>query len=65
MKLRRRLGQTFGGFLAKFPPRPKGMHWLTHLEFNLRLLDLSNKILEVEVDRSRRFFGCVPRKRSN
>lgn len=26
-KVRERLGQTKGGIFARFPPKPKGMHW--------------------------------------
>lgn len=29
-KLRERLGQTKGGILVSFPPKPKGMHWRTY-----------------------------------
>ena len=29
-KVRERLGQTKGGVLVRFPPKPKGMHWRTY-----------------------------------
>lgn len=29
-KVRKRLGQTKGGILVRFPPKPKGMHWRTY-----------------------------------
>lgn len=29
-KLRKRLGQTTGGILVRFPAKPKGMHWRTY-----------------------------------
>lgn len=29
-KVRRRLGQTKGGIVAGFPPKPEGMHWRTY-----------------------------------
>lgn len=28
-KVRERLGQTKGGIVVRFPPKPKGMHWET------------------------------------
>lgn len=41
-KVRKRLGQTKGGIVAPFPPKPKGMHWRTYR--NLKHSALLNEL---------------------
>ncbi|MDM7969484.1 MAG: hypothetical protein QUV10_07675 [Paracoccaceae bacterium] len=40
-KVRERLGQTKGGILVRFPPKPKGMHWRSYE--NIRFAALNNE----------------------
>jgi hypothetical protein len=40
--LRERLGQTEGGIVAPFPPKPKGMHWDTYCRLKWKGICLEN-----------------------
>jgi hypothetical protein len=61
-KVRERLGQTKGGILVRFPPKPKGMHWRTYEEIRLAaslneseiLLHAHADLLGVSVEQARK-----------
>ena len=44
-KVRERLGQTKGGIVARFPPKPKGMRWRTYEDIRFAALQNESKIL--------------------
>jgi hypothetical protein len=44
-KVRERLGQTKGGIVVRFPPKPKGMHWRTYEGIRLEALRDESEIL--------------------
>jgi hypothetical protein len=44
-KVRERLGQTKGGILVRFPPKPKGMHWRTYEKNRIAALHRESEIL--------------------
>ena len=44
-KVRERLGQTKGGIVVRFPPKPKGMHWRTYEGIRFAALSEESEIL--------------------
>jgi len=44
-KVRERLGQTKGGIVARFPPKPKGMRWRTYGDIRFAALHDESEIL--------------------
>ncbi|OZA17971.1 MAG: hypothetical protein B7Y02_02040 [Rhodobacterales bacterium 17-64-5] len=48
IRLRARLGQTSGGTLVPFPPKPKRMRWHTYLRLRAKGLELEDQIWAAE-----------------
>ena len=48
-KTRERLGQTAGGIIAPFPPKPKHMHWSTYLRIRTAAEQCEMQFLQDEL----------------
>ena len=49
-KIRKRLGQTEVGILARFPEKPKAMHWATYDRLKAQALEIEKRVWIKEMD---------------